>query len=74
MLHQPLGGVQGPASDIEITAREVLKVKKEIYSIISKHSGQSYQRVHDVSDRDFWMISSEAKEFGMIDEILGVAD
>jgi ATP-dependent Clp protease protease subunit len=74
MLHQPLGGVQGPASDIEITAREVLKVKKEIYTIISKHSGQSYQRVHDVSDRDFWMISSEAKEFGMIDEILGVAD
>jgi ATP-dependent Clp protease protease subunit len=74
MLHQPLGGVQGPASDIEITAREVLKVKKEIYTIISKHSGQSYQRVHDVSDRDFWMISSEAKDFGMIDEILGVAD
>ncbi|HWZ15712.1 MAG TPA: ATP-dependent Clp endopeptidase proteolytic subunit ClpP [Mucilaginibacter sp.] len=74
MLHQPLGGVQGPASDIEITAREVLKVKKEIYTIISKHSGQSYQKVHDVSDRDFWMISSEAKEFGMIDEILGVAD
>jgi ATP-dependent Clp protease protease subunit len=71
MLHQPLGGVQGPASDIEITAREVLKVKKEIYTIIAKHSGQPYQKVHDVSDRDFWMVAEEAKEFGMIDEILG---
>jgi len=74
MLHQPLGGVQGPASDIEITAREVLKVKKEIYTIIAKHTGQDYQKVHDVSDRDFWMIAAEAREFGMIDEILGVTD
>src|ERR1700688_155132 len=74
MLHQPLGGVQGQASDIEITAREVLKVKKELYTIISKHSGQPYQRVHDVSDRDFWMGAEEAKDFGMIDEILGVRD
>lgn len=74
MLHQPLGGVQGQASDIEITAREVLKVKKEIYTIIAKHSGQPYQRVHDVSDRDFWMGAEDAKEFGMIDEILGVKD
>lgn len=74
MLHQPLGGVQGQASDIEITAREVLKVKKELYTIIAKHSGQPYQRVHDVSDRDFWMGSEEAKDFGMIDEILGVKD
>jgi len=71
MLHQPLGGVQGPASDIEITAREVLKVKKELYTILSKHSGQDYQKIHDVSDRDFWMIASEAKEFGIIDEVLG---
>ena len=71
MLHQPLGGVQGPASDIEITAREVLKVKKELYEIISKHSDQTYQKVHDVSDRDFWMIAAEAKEFGIIDEVLG---
>jgi ATP-dependent Clp protease protease subunit len=71
MLHQPLGGVQGPASDIEITAREVLKVKKELYEIIAKHSGQDYQKVHDVSDRDYWMIASEAKEFGIIDEVLG---
>ncbi|MBV8388188.1 MAG: ATP-dependent Clp protease proteolytic subunit [Mucilaginibacter sp.] len=71
MLHQPLGGVQGPASDIEITAREVLKVKKELYTILSKHSGQEYQKIHDVSDRDFWMIASEAKEFGIIDKVLG---
>ena len=71
MLHQPLGGVQGPASDIEITAREVLKVKKELYTILSKHSGQDYQKIHDVSDRDFWMVAAEAKEFGLIDEVLG---
>ena len=70
MLHQPSGGVQGPASDIEITSREVLKVKKELYDIISKHSGQEYQKVHDVSDRDFWMVAGEAKEFGIIDEVL----
>src|SRR5476651_2218906 len=55
MLHQPLGGVQGPASDIEITAREVMKIKKELYEILAKHSGQEYQKIHDVSDRDFWM-------------------
>jgi ATP-dependent Clp protease protease subunit len=71
MLHQPLGGVQGPASDIEITAREVLKVKKELYTILAKHSGQEYQKIHDVSDRDFWMVANEAKEFGIIDEVLG---
>jgi len=71
MLHQPLGGVQGPASDIEITAREVLKIKKELYTILAKHSGQEYQKIDDVSDRDFWMIASEAKEFGIIDEVLG---
>ncbi len=74
MLHQPLSGVQGPASDIEITAREVLKVKKELYEIYVKHTGQDYQRIHDVCDRDFWMIANEAKEFGIIDEILGVRD
>lgn len=71
MLHQPLGGVQGPASDIEITAREVLKVKKELYTILSKHSGQSYEKIHEVSDRDFWMDGNEAKEFGIVDEVLG---
>jgi ATP-dependent Clp protease protease subunit len=71
MLHQPSGGVQGPASDIEITAREVAKLRQELYSIISKHSGQDYDKVYQVSDRDFWMIAHEAKEFGMVDEILG---
>ncbi|WP_295792643.1 ATP-dependent Clp protease proteolytic subunit [Mucilaginibacter sp.] len=71
MLHQPLGGVQGQASDIEITAREVLKVKKELYTILSKHSGQSYEKIHEVSDRDFWMDGGEAKEFGIVDEVLG---
>lgn len=71
MLHQPLGGVQGQASDIEITAREVLKIKKEIYTILSEHSGQTYEKIHEVSDRDFWMIGSEAKAFGIVDEILG---
>lgn len=71
MIHQPLGGVQGQASDIEITAREILKLKKELYDIISNHTGQEYQKVHDASDRDYWMIASEAKDFGMIDEVLG---
>lgn len=71
MLHQPLGGVQGPASDIEITARQVLKIKKELYEIVSKHSKQDYQTVHDVSDRDYWMTAAEGKEFGIIDEVLG---
>ncbi|WP_259066845.1 ATP-dependent Clp protease proteolytic subunit [Mucilaginibacter sp. X4EP1] len=71
MLHQPLGGVQGQASDIEITAREILKIKKELYEIYVKHCHQEYQRVHDVCDRDFWMTAPEAKEFGIVDEILG---
>lgn len=70
MLHQPLGGVQGPASDIEITANQVLKIKKELYHVVAKHSGQDYQRVHDVSDRDYWLTAHEAKDFGIIDEIL----
>jgi ATP-dependent Clp protease protease subunit len=70
MLHQPLGGVQGQASDIEITAIQVLKVKKELTDIIAKHSGQDYQKVHEVCDRDHWMVASEAKEFGVIDEVL----
>ena len=74
MLHQPLGGVQGQASDIEITAREVLKIKKELYEIYVKHTGQEYQRIYDVCDRDFWMRATEAQEFGIIDEILGVKD
>lgn len=71
MIHQPLGGVQGQASDIEITAREVLKLKKELYQIIGKHSNQDYETIHHAADRDHWMIAQEAKEFGMIDEVLG---
>lgn len=71
MIHQPLGGAEGQASDIEITAREIGKLKKELYEIIAKHSGQTYEKVWECSDRDYWMIANEAKEFGMIDEILG---
>ena len=71
MLHQPSGGTQGTASDIEIAAREVAKIKKELYETIAKHSGQTYEKVYQVSDRDHWMIAQEALEFGMIDEILG---
>ncbi len=70
MIHQPLGGAEGQASDIEITAREIGKLKKELYDIIAKHSGQTYEKVWECSDRDYWMIANEAKEFGMIDEIL----
>lgn len=70
MIHQPLGGAQGQASDIEIAAREILKVKKELYTIISEHSGKSFEEVMRDSDRDYWMTSQEAKEYGMIDEIL----
>jgi ATP-dependent Clp protease protease subunit len=70
MIHQPLGGAQGQASDIEITAREILKLKDELYQIISKHSGQPMDKVHADSDRDYWMKAEEAKEYGMIDEIL----
>ena len=70
MIHQPLGGAQGQASDIEITAREIQKLKKELYTIISEHSGKTYDDVWGDGDRDFWMTSSEAKDYGMIDEIL----
>jgi ATP-dependent Clp protease protease subunit len=70
MIHQPLGGVEGQASDIEITAREILKLKKELYEIISNHSGQPYKRVEKDGDRDYWMMAEEAKEYGMIDEVL----
>lgn len=70
MIHQPLGGAQGQASDIEITAREILTLKEELYKIISKHSGQSYDKVYEDSDRDYWMKADKAKEYGMIDEIL----
>lgn len=70
MIHQPLGGARGQASDIEITAREIQKLKKELYDIISQHSGKPYDQVWADSDRDYWMIASEAKEYGMIDEVL----
>jgi ATP-dependent Clp protease protease subunit len=70
MIHQPLGGAQGQASDIEITAREIMKLKKELYDIIANHSNQSYEKVETDSDRDYWMTSFEAKEYGMIDEVL----
>ena len=70
MIHQPLGGTQGQASDIEIAAREIGKVKKELYTIISSHSGKSYEDVERDSDRDYWMTAEEAKQYGMIDEIL----
>jgi ATP-dependent Clp protease, protease subunit len=70
MIHQPLGGAEGQASDIEITAREIQKLKKELYEIIAKHSGQTYEKVWADSDRDYWMTAAEAKEYGMIDEIL----
>ena len=70
MIHQPLGGAQGQASDIEITAREIMKLKDELYQIISKHSGQTMEKVHHDSDRDYWMKADEAKAYGMIDEVL----
>ncbi len=70
LIHQPLGGARGQASDIEIAAREILKTKEELYRIISEHSGQPIERITADADRDFWMTASEAKEYGMIDEIL----
>jgi ATP-dependent Clp protease protease subunit len=70
MIHQPLGGAQGQASDIEITAKEIQKLKKELYEIISAHSGKSYDEVWKDSDRDYWMTAEEAKAYGMIDEVL----
>jgi len=70
MIHQPMGGAQGQATDIEITTREILKLKKELYTIIADHSGKSFEDVEKDSDRDYWMTSAEAKEYGMIDEVL----
>jgi ATP-dependent Clp protease protease subunit len=70
MIHQPLGGAQGQASDIEITAKEIQKLKKELYDIIAYHSKQTYEKVWADSDRDYWMIAEEAKAYGMIDEVL----
>jgi ATP-dependent Clp protease protease subunit len=70
MIHQPLGGAQGQASDIEITAREIQKLKKELYDIIAEHSGQPFDKVQQDSDRDYWMTAQEAKDYGMIDDVL----
>ena len=70
MIHQPLGGVQGQASDIEIEAKEILKFKKELYTIISEHSHTPYEKVYQDSDRNYWMTAEEAKEYGMIDNVL----
>ena len=70
MIHQPMGGAQGQASDIEITAREIQKLKKELYTIISDHSHQPFDKVWADSDRDYWITAEEAKEYGMVDEVL----
>ncbi|MDD6358109.1 MAG: ATP-dependent Clp endopeptidase proteolytic subunit ClpP, partial [Bacteroidales bacterium] len=70
MIHQPMGGAQGQASDIEITAREIQKLKKELYTIIAEHSGNDYDKIYADSDRDYWMTAQEAKEYGMIDQVL----
>ncbi len=71
MIHQPLGGAQGQASDIEITYREINKLKKELYDILATHSGQTYEKIEEDGDRDYWMTADEAKAYGMIDEVLG---
>jgi len=70
LIHQPMGGAQGQASDIEITTREILKLKKELYDIIASHSNQPFKKIEKDSDRDYWMTAEEAKEYGMIDEVL----
>jgi ATP-dependent Clp protease protease subunit len=70
MIHQPMGGAQGQASDIEITAREIQKLKKELYDIIAKHSGQTYDKIWEDGDRDYWMTADESKAYGMVDEVL----
>ena len=70
MIHQPMGGAQGQASDIEITAREIQKLKKELYDIIAEHSGKDYETVWKDSDRDYWMTAEEARDYGMVDEVL----
>lgn len=70
MIHQPMGGVQGQAADIEITTREIIKLRNELYEIISHHSGNPFEKVEKDSDRDYWMTAEEAKAYGMIDEIL----
>ncbi len=70
MIHQPLGGAQGQASDIEITAREIVRTRKELYDILSAHTGQSYKKIERDADRDYWMTAAEAAEYGLIDQVL----
>jgi ATP-dependent Clp protease protease subunit len=70
MIHQPLGGAGGKASDVQITINEIRKIKKELYTILSEHSGQPFEKIEKDSDRDFWMRAPEAMEYGMIDEVL----
>ncbi|MGQ1945855.1 ATP-dependent Clp endopeptidase proteolytic subunit ClpP [Geofilum sp. OHC36d9] len=70
MIHQPMGGTQGQSVDIEITTREIVKMRKELYTIIAEHSGNTFKKIEKDSDRDFWMTAAEAKEYGMIDEVL----
>ncbi|NOU17665.1 MAG: ATP-dependent Clp endopeptidase proteolytic subunit ClpP [Bacteroidales bacterium] len=70
MIHQPMGGAEGQASDIEITTREILKLRDELYNIVAKHSGNPFERIQKDSDRDYWMTAQEAKDYGMIDEVL----
>jgi ATP-dependent Clp protease, protease subunit len=70
MIHQPMSGMQGQASDMEISLRQTLEVKKDLYNILAKHSGQKYEKIEKDSDRDYWMRSAEAKEYGLIDEVL----
>ena len=70
MIHQPMGGAEGQASDIEITTRQILGLRKELYDIVAKHSGNTYKKIEKDSDRDYWMTSEEAKAYGMIDQIL----
>ncbi len=70
MIHQPSGGAQGQSRDIEITAKEIIKIREELYNIIAKHSGQTYEKIEQDSDRDYWMRAEEAKAYGLIDEVL----
>jgi ATP-dependent Clp protease protease subunit len=70
MIHQPSGGAQGTSAELEITVKEILKLKQELYTIIADHSNQPYERVEKDSDRDYWMTATEAKEYGVIDEVL----
>jgi ATP-dependent Clp protease protease subunit len=70
MIHQPSAGMQGTSSDMEISMRQTLELKKDLYNILSKHSGQTYEKIEKDSDRDYWMRAAEAKEYGLIDEVL----